>query len=119
MRNNLYAILAVAALAMLASLGSFLLFRLLESEAHIQGTGWSVAGAAAGFILLYKLFERTFQRIYRPVLPGDQTLALVHLFIDSVNAALVRLGHPPWLWRGSRTGGLPGHRDRDLQRSAG
>ena len=96
MRNNLYAILAVAVLSLLAGLGSLLLFRLLESEAHIQGTGWSVGGAAAGFILLYKLFERTFQRIYRPVLPGDQALALIHLFTDSAKADLVRCAHE-WL----------------------
>ncbi len=111
MRNNLYAVLAVGALAMLAGLGSFLLFRLLESEAHVQGTGWSVGGAAAGFILLYKLFERTFHKIYRPVLPGDQALALIHLYTDSVKAALVRRTHE---WLDARDNGeqLPAIEDR-------
>ncbi len=90
MINRLYSIIVVVILFFLSVLGAFCLFKILDSEAHLSGTGWSIGGACAGFVIIYKLLDKTFHKIYRPVLPGDQTLALIHLFTDSVKGQLVR-----------------------------
>lgn len=84
---------AVSAIFGLSALGSFLLFRLLESFAFISGSGYEAGGALAGFILLYWVLHRSFCRVLQlqePRLTGRQTLDLLHLFQEDVKYRILR-----------------------------
>ncbi len=90
MRNRISSVLVVAALSILSGAGAFLLFKLLESQASVKGTWYEVGGAAAGFIIIYWMFDRSFRRIAQPSLTGAQTLDLIRLFQETSKYMLLR-----------------------------
>ena len=90
MRDRILSVLIVAVLCMLSGAGAFLLFKLLESQATVKGTWYEVGGAAAGFIIIYWMLDRSFRRIAQPSLTGAQTLDLINLFQETCKYELLR-----------------------------
>ena len=90
MRNRASSVIVVAVLTVLSGAGAFLLFKLLESQATVRGTWYDVGGAAAGFIVIYWMLDRSFRRIAEPSLTGEQTLDLIHLFQETSKYKLLR-----------------------------
>ena len=90
MRDRISSVIVVAVLTALSGAGAFLLFKLLESQATVRGTWYEVSGAAAGFIVIYWMLDRSFRRIAQPSLTGEQTLDLIHLFQETSKYKLLR-----------------------------
>jgi len=90
MRDRVSSVIVVAVLTALSGAGSFVLFKLLESQASVTGTWFEVGGAAAGFIAIYWMLHRSFQGIAQPSLTGEQTLDLIHLFQETSKYKLLR-----------------------------
>ena len=87
MRKETASLASVCTIFVLSSAGALLLFRLLESQAKIEGSWYEAGGAMAGFVLLYLMLHRSYCRIVRlqePCLSGKQTLDLIHLFQEDV-----------------------------------
>ena len=90
MRDRISTVIVVAVLTVLSGAGAFVLFKFLDSHAMVKGTWYEMGGAAAGFIVIYWLLDRSFRRIAQPSLTGKQTLDLIYLFQETSKYKLLR-----------------------------
>ena len=94
MRKETASLASVCTIFVLSSAGALLLFRLLESQAKIEGSWYEAGGAMAGFVLLYLMLHRSYCRILQlqePCLSGKQTLDLIHLFQEDAKYQILRV----------------------------